>query len=589
MKGVAMRHIANFFSATICFGAALCLLMRRLLPNLRPNGAQVSKQPPDQQQPSFLRGVLPDCRIWPWLLTGLVWAVCPVLHAEVAQEVSQYGITWKFDKPYPVGRFVNGDWWVKGPVTVLSVTPEPGPAKSDEQSVELKSRYGNVGSVDNKDMRNGSMLVLGNEGDNKKTPDFSHGFDSRSKAYKASLSVKFPCSLPVNRSLVSSISCIHYVNGKLQAEYVCDGLFLCGKYNEQLLETAAILTCLDKEPPADAFRPPYAGIEKPIFRVKDIRWDLLPKLPTPATTPDWDRYARMLQRPWLDNIDSWFYMSVVPCQNQPTYGREFLRITGVASLMMCLDVPNEKKEKVMIGLLQVGIDTSGLMKNGRIWMCTDGGHWQGRKWPILFASIMLNDEKLRDFPIWNLDRPFFGHWKYSNGGGDWKTPTTYFCEDTDTYYGKGGDGQTVLGWSEFHFAPLRPAEIYSLKASGTKDDPKNDDPYRVQQASALPATALAALFMNAKAMWNHDAFFDYVDRVMNQDDNISCTPFPKWLPQPPKGATYKPRCFDTFVDEMWAKYRDKAPQQPGGKEFYKFVWDKDFKGGHFVNNPKGSQ
>ncbi|HUC20452.1 MAG TPA: hypothetical protein VMR98_03090, partial [Candidatus Polarisedimenticolaceae bacterium] len=26
--------------------------------------------------------------------------------------VSQYGITWTFDKTYPCGQFVNGDWWV---------------------------------------------------------------------------------------------------------------------------------------------------------------------------------------------------------------------------------------------------------------------------------------------------------------------------------------------------------------------------------------------------------------------------------------------------------------------------------------------
>ncbi|HUC21064.1 MAG TPA: hypothetical protein VMR98_06280 [Candidatus Polarisedimenticolaceae bacterium] len=26
--------------------------------------------------------------------------------------VSQYGITWTFDKTYPCGQFANGDWWV---------------------------------------------------------------------------------------------------------------------------------------------------------------------------------------------------------------------------------------------------------------------------------------------------------------------------------------------------------------------------------------------------------------------------------------------------------------------------------------------
>ncbi|HOI55253.1 MAG TPA: hypothetical protein PLP01_08395, partial [Phycisphaerae bacterium] len=32
-------------------------------------------------------------------------------------EISQYGITWTLDKPALAGQFVNGDWWVVGPVT----------------------------------------------------------------------------------------------------------------------------------------------------------------------------------------------------------------------------------------------------------------------------------------------------------------------------------------------------------------------------------------------------------------------------------------------------------------------------------------
>ena len=43
--------------------------------------------------------------------------------ADERAEVSQYGITWTFDEPRRVGRFVNGDWWVMGPVTVVRVTP----------------------------------------------------------------------------------------------------------------------------------------------------------------------------------------------------------------------------------------------------------------------------------------------------------------------------------------------------------------------------------------------------------------------------------------------------------------------------------
>src|SRR5208283_2260374 len=43
----------------------------------------------------------------------------------LASSVSQYGITWTFEQPAPAGRFVNGDWYVVGPVTVKMIDPKP--------------------------------------------------------------------------------------------------------------------------------------------------------------------------------------------------------------------------------------------------------------------------------------------------------------------------------------------------------------------------------------------------------------------------------------------------------------------------------
>src|ERR1017187_9899434 len=39
--------------------------------------------------------------------------------------VSQWGITWTFDKPAHVGQFVNGDFYVVGAVTVVKIDPKP--------------------------------------------------------------------------------------------------------------------------------------------------------------------------------------------------------------------------------------------------------------------------------------------------------------------------------------------------------------------------------------------------------------------------------------------------------------------------------
>jgi hypothetical protein len=101
--------------------------------------------------------------------------------------------------------------------------------------------------------------------------------------------------------------------------------------------------------------------------------------------------------------------------------------------------------------------------------------------------------------------------------------------------------------------------------------------YRIQNAEAWNGEALAALLMKAKAMWNHDAYFDYVDRMMGPDPESE---FPTWLP---KGCT---STMDNFLQDMWTTYRSTAPVQPGGKDNLKWVWAADNRSGHFEANPK---
>lgn len=43
----------------------------------------------------------------------------------LAGTVGQHGITWRFNRKARVGRFVTGDWYVVGPVTMVEITPRP--------------------------------------------------------------------------------------------------------------------------------------------------------------------------------------------------------------------------------------------------------------------------------------------------------------------------------------------------------------------------------------------------------------------------------------------------------------------------------
>jgi hypothetical protein len=204
-------------------------------------------------------------------------------------------------------------------------------------------------------------------------------------------------------------------------------------------------------------------------------------------------------------------------------------------------VPKEQKRKLLIGLVQYGIDLSGCAKNGGVWNM-GGGHSSGRKWPILFASLMLGDAGIRQIP-----------------------ETAIFHEDAQTYYGKGWFGQTALWQMVTHHGPRQPYEEKPPDQWEKWD--KTSEAYRVCcNASAWAGTALAAREMKAVKLWGHDAFFDYVDRWMRVDD-----PY-----QTARGTHLRPaeetEAMDPFVTGMWQAYRGTAPDQPMSGENRKWIW-----------------
>ncbi|RYY30431.1 MAG: hypothetical protein EOO04_04790, partial [Chitinophagaceae bacterium] len=214
--------------------------------------------------------------------------------ADVARRtsVSQYGITWTFDKPAVTGKFITGDWWVLAPVTIKSVTPAPGPAAVDTAKLE-KNRWNDTSLKNDTTLRNGSMIILraGNR----------QAYDSRAAAFSKEDIIRFPLNLEAGKSLVSSVS-----NTTLPVDHFSKEIMWESEMkSETVIKTSAVLTTVSKIPPPDAFRPPYAGIMKPIFRASDIQWNLLPKLSAPGEVPSWQLFERYLQRPWIDHVMSW--------------------------------------------------------------------------------------------------------------------------------------------------------------------------------------------------------------------------------------------------------------------------------------------
>ena len=71
------------------------------------------------------------------------------------ESVSEYGITWTFEKPARAGRFINGDWYVVGPVVVVKIDPAPRYGNEvDDDELDGREKV----PVDRR-CRNGSMLT----------------------------------------------------------------------------------------------------------------------------------------------------------------------------------------------------------------------------------------------------------------------------------------------------------------------------------------------------------------------------------------------------------------------------------------------
>jgi len=426
--------------------------------------------------------------------------------------ITQYGITWMFEQAARVGQFVTGDFYVVGPVRITGITPEP------------------------KDGRNGSCL-------NVSAVLEKCGFDSRipHERYDAKLFLAPPIALQPGDALTSSISLADNEIGTINPM-----LWRVGKDQRSPVRACAVLTCLAQPVPPDAFRPSYAGHAPKIYLARDLRRSLLPQLARTPGTPKLAAWERIFQRPWIDLVMDEFG---APVDNMPVYGREYVRSVGAASLLLCLDFTPQEKERLLLSMVQVGIDLWGLAPAGMPgpWHAL-GGHGNGRKWPVLFAGVMLNDADMQ--------------------APEKKYPHLQFSEDVQTMFGPSWTGAKVV-WAGHVGKDGNPKYedwgAYEHLPPGQWKGDTGESYRRCCTSNAWVAEALAVRILHLEKTWNHDAFFAYVDRWMTEDDAPALKAIKEargkdysqdWAVQ---GSTWDP-----FVKELWLKYRNNLPANPDG-------------------------
>lgn len=412
----------------------------------------------------------------------------------LTSEITQFGLTWHFARPVEAGTFANGDWWVVGPVTIDDISPG-----STQSGTRVES-----GSVLNPSPMHGMV----------------QGYDSSTYAqyrspgdYEPGLNVAFgvstaqPLVVQPGSSLVSTIS---EPKAAVRPQ----------------LRTAAILTVLSSAPPAGSFRPPYSGSRKDVrFNESQLDTSRLARLKPTASVPSFATLEAAFRRPWLDHVPLWVGRYIHPSENMPDYGRNMAERIGTASLLLNLDVPDAQKHDLLVEFVQLGIDLYGVAQDGgRGNWPPSAGHMSGRKWPILFAGIVLGDP----------DMSSVGFDKSILFGEDGQT---FYVEETSPgvyNYGYGGYTAADVGTPEWGTAhSLRP---------WFDDSDWFGDPYRhCCTANAWWGQLLSAYAMGAKDLWDHDALFDYQDRYLSENRA--------------RGITDWRLTWTRFPLEMWDAYR----------------------------------
>ena len=442
------------------------------------------------------------------------------------QSVSQYGIAWTFDKPARVGQFVNGDWYVVGPINVAAIFPKPLYGSEIPES-ELDDRDKDH-PVEQR-VRHGFML--------NPPARMKVSYDSGVRNFfDPSLIRKLPVTLKAGDVLVSTISMPKGLVLKPQLWEAVER----GVEDSSPIRMAAVLTCVAAPLPADAFRPAFCDRQARIYLSRDLRRELLPTLAAPKSTPNVGLYIRFTQRPWVATC---FFGFEEPVENMPQYGRDYARVVGQDALLLCTDLKPEQKETLLVDFVQVGIDLGGMIRAGHPGWEGFGGHGSGRKLPIVLAGLLLGDDELA----------------HINGS----FPKAHFGEDEQTAYGDAWTGAKVVftghraidaatGIARPGTGPYEHTQPSTWKAGHEK---LSESYRRCCTSAAWIAQALALRLLKAERHWAHDAFFDYSDRWMYEDETEALKTLKQDAGMDEPDWAQEGKAWEPFVNEMWARYR----------------------------------
>jgi hypothetical protein len=449
--------------------------------------------------------------------------------------ITKDSITWTFSQAVPVGQFVNGDYYVVGPVTVTSITPAP----------QTSAPY-----------ENGSVLNL-------PTKDGKSAFDQRlndgtdeSWWFNASERVYPPISLKPGDALVSSVSlsAAQYHN---VPEVMRSGDKSCSP-----VASVSVLTVLQAAVSSDAFRPSYCDRNQTIYHADSLQRQLLPSVapPKPNAVPSLSQFETWLRRPWIDMNP---FLFDAPAEYMPNYGAYVGFAVSYTGLLLSLNFTPAQKVNLTNYFVQYGIDLYGSLKAGYGWPAF-GGHRSGRKMPIVLAGILLQNDSMKNVSTYFPDKfgedmqtlyisslPPAGSFTKA-----WQGATVIY----GGHYGVHSDGTPVSAGLYGPYEQLQPRNWPLL----TPTEQLGEAYRRCCTSLCWIGEALTMHLLGAESIWNHPAFFAYADRWMCENDSAAIDTIKaqsgfdysaSWDRQQQTAGVMQGEFPQyTFIDDMWRMY-----------------------------------
>lgn len=298
---------------------------------------------------------------------GAGGAPAPVPAPTISHAVGSNTYEWRFTcggANCLVGRFISGDYWVAPSVLGQEVKLTSVTTTGTSAGIEI----------------------------NPTNPSKQGFLSCLAASYDATLdrTSSLPLTVAPNSSIVKATSVSDAPNN------------VCGPAGATCCIDSFDVVTVMASPPANsdsAFRPPFAGADKPIRYISDFDLTRIPSLQsvTDTGTVDFNAVKTRWFLPYVDHymwklgdIGGAFAPQGIPYYGADvgkTYLQDLIRVMGSES--------GANKLPAVAALLQRGSDLYGSYKAGIIWP-SGAGQQVGRKPPVVFFASMLVDPAVKD-------------------------------------------------------------------------------------------------------------------------------------------------------------------------------------------------